>query len=553
MQLSIEVKDLFSRKLNRLHASRNTLYYLPLTFTLIMAFFFSITFNLLGLPLIPSARASSGTTYYVSKNGNNADGRSWATAWNELANIKWSVVKPGDMILLDGGSQSMTYTTTLTVGQSGTRTAPITIERSTDVGRNGQVVLYGGGSPLPYCGQQNYTYQPSQTSHGMVFGTSSWIVIDGMNWGGISIHGFHDNGIDMTGGPGNDTLRNLQIYENGSATHNGNSWNPDTGGHGIYLTGTNLTFERLNIYDNADDEFDTGESPGVHNVTINYSWMHVTRESPLGQGLPFNECVHQDGYQIYDGGTQGNILFENSVVGPGLGEGVILGATCFPPANSCARATINNVTIKNSLFIGKDINIMGYPQVKETGWVIDHVTGVTPGNNRSPLNQALFLQGSNNTVTHSIFYEGNIYVPDGLVGVTGNCQWKTVGGNALGGKTVDPQFVTDISSFNYNTPLATMQNANYALQPSSPCNGAGSSITSVNSFLQLVTGATPALTPTPTPKSTPGSNQKPVVIATSVSPPNNNATVIVVVLGLLIFIGVISLFILFYRKSRHAS
>jgi len=99
MQLSIEVKDLFSRKLKRLHASRNTLYYLPLTFTLIMAFFFSIAFNLLGLPLIPSARASSGTTYYVSKNGNNADGRSWATAWNELANIKWSVVKPGDMIL----------------------------------------------------------------------------------------------------------------------------------------------------------------------------------------------------------------------------------------------------------------------------------------------------------------------------------------------------------------------------------------------------------------------------------------------------------------------
>src|SRR4249919_2511253 len=136
MQLSIKVKDLFSRKLNRLHASRNTLYYLPLTFALIIAFFFSITFNLLGLPLIPSARASSGTTYYVSKNGNNANGQSWATAWNELANIKWSVVQPGDTILLDGGSQSMAYTTTLTVGKSGTRTAPITIERATDAGHN---------------------------------------------------------------------------------------------------------------------------------------------------------------------------------------------------------------------------------------------------------------------------------------------------------------------------------------------------------------------------------------------------------------------------------
>src|SRR5260370_11350022 len=158
MQPSIKVKDLFSRKLNRLHARRNTLYYLPLTFTLIAAFSFSIAFNLLGFPLIPSARASSGTTYYVSKNGNNADGRSWATAWNELANIKWSVVEPGDMILLDGGSQSMTYDTTLTLGKSGTPTAPITIERSTDVGRNVQVVLYGCGSPPPSCGPQNYLY-----------------------------------------------------------------------------------------------------------------------------------------------------------------------------------------------------------------------------------------------------------------------------------------------------------------------------------------------------------------------------------------------------------
>src|SRR5437762_3080102 len=66
-----------------------------------------------------SALAATGTTYYVSKNGNNADGRSWATAWNELNQINWGVVQPGDSILLDGGSSQMTYTTSLTVGKSG--------------------------------------------------------------------------------------------------------------------------------------------------------------------------------------------------------------------------------------------------------------------------------------------------------------------------------------------------------------------------------------------------------------------------------------------------
>ena len=551
MQLSIKVKDLFSRKLNRLHASRNTLYYLPLTFALIIAFFFSITFNLLGLPLIPSARASSGTTYYVSKNGNNANGQSWATAWNELANIKWSVVQPGDTILLDGGSQSMAYSTTLTVGKSGTRTAPITIERATDAGHNGTVILFGGRSTLlPYCGQKNYTYQPAPTSQGIVFGASSWIVIDGMSWDGISIHGFNDNGIDMTGSPSNDTLRNMEIFDNGSAQQSGGIWNPESGSHGIYLTGSNLTFERMNIYDNSDDEFDTGEAAGINNVTINYSWMHVTRESPLAPGLPFNDCTHQDGYQIYNGGVQKHLLIENSVVGPGLGENFILGQS---PNSANDHAVVNDVTLRNVLTIGKDRNILGYPQVLETGWVIDHVTAVTQGSGISGgTYAALFLQGSNNRVTNSIFYDGLVYLPDGLVKAAGNCQWKTTGDtSALGGQTVNPQFTTDISSYNYNTPLATAANADYALRPASTCKGAGSSITSVNRFLQLVSGTT--LTPTPTPKSTPGSTQKPVVIATPTSPPNNNATVYVIVLGFLIFIGVISLFILIYRKSRNSS
>jgi hypothetical protein len=530
-------------------SGRCTLYSLPVTFMIITACFSSLAFNSLGYSFIPSAKASGGTAYYVSKNGNNANGRSWATAWNELANLNWSAVQPGDTILLDGGSQSMTYTTTLTVGKSGTPTAPITIERATDAGHNGAVILFGGRStPLPYCGQKNYEYQPAPTSHGIVFGASSWVVIDGISWGGINIHGFSDNGIDMTGSPRNDTLRNMEIYDNGPAIQSGGTWYPDTGSHGIYLTGSNLTFERMNIHDNSDDEFDTGEPAGVHNITIDLSWLHNTREDPTRSGVAFNDCVHTDGYQIYSGFVQSNITVENSIVGPGLGDNFILGATKRPDGNS---ATINNVTISNVLTIGKDRNILGFPQVLETGWVIDHVTAITQGSGISGgTYEALFLQGSNNTVTNSIFYGGLIYLPDGLVKADGNCHWKTAGDSSvLGGQTVDPQFTTDISSYNYHTHLSTNVNTNFALQPTSPCKGAGSSITSVYSFLQRVT--TP--TPTPMPKSTAGSTQKPVVIATPVSPPTNNATVFVVVLGFLIFIVVISLFIVLYRKSRNSS
>ncbi|HEX5415272.1 MAG TPA: hypothetical protein VFZ25_06385, partial [Chloroflexota bacterium] len=57
-----------------------------------------------------ATRSANGTTYFVSKLGSNGDGRSWATAWNELDQIKWNTVRPGDTIVLDGGQTDMTYT-----------------------------------------------------------------------------------------------------------------------------------------------------------------------------------------------------------------------------------------------------------------------------------------------------------------------------------------------------------------------------------------------------------------------------------------------------------
>ena len=62
---------------------------------------------------------SNAVFFYVSKNGNNNGGRSWATAWNEFDQIEWGKIKPGDFILVDGGAESMTYRTPLVPQQSG--------------------------------------------------------------------------------------------------------------------------------------------------------------------------------------------------------------------------------------------------------------------------------------------------------------------------------------------------------------------------------------------------------------------------------------------------
>ena len=60
--------------------------------------------------------------FYVSKEGNNTDGRSWDTAWNELDQIQWEELQPGDTIVIAGGE----YHTQLDVKKSGTPGLPIT-------------------------------------------------------------------------------------------------------------------------------------------------------------------------------------------------------------------------------------------------------------------------------------------------------------------------------------------------------------------------------------------------------------------------------------------
>src|SRR4051812_16823759 len=96
---------------------------------------------LVGTHMTSAAPPAAGLTYYVSKTGNNANGTSWATAWNELSQINWNVIQPGDTILIDGGASQMVYASTLTVGKSGGAGAPITIRMAPDAGRNGKVVI----------------------------------------------------------------------------------------------------------------------------------------------------------------------------------------------------------------------------------------------------------------------------------------------------------------------------------------------------------------------------------------------------------------------------
>jgi hypothetical protein len=149
-----------------------------------------------------SIAPAAGATYYISRSGSNTDGRSWATAWNELDQIDWSVVQPGDTLLIDGGQQrcnlpvvvtdnsnqptpagcGMEYNTTLAVEASGTVVEPITIRLADESGRNGTARIFGGRSrSLPYCDQAGYS-ATGGTRYGIrIYGRHD-VVIDGTHW-----------------------------------------------------------------------------------------------------------------------------------------------------------------------------------------------------------------------------------------------------------------------------------------------------------------------------------------------------------------------------------
>jgi hypothetical protein len=399
--------------------------------------------------------------YYVSRFGDNRDGLSWETAWNELDQIDWEVVDPGDTILLDGGRFEMVYSSQLTVAKSGVYRMPITIRMATESGRNGQVVIFGGRStPLPYCHQSDYVLQTDGVGKtGILIDSASWIVIDGTRWSGIVIHGHNEHGIELTLGSDNITMRNIEVYDNGTAKRRGLGWNPDSAG--IFFSGSNLTFERFIVHDNGQDAFQSGG--GNENFLLRQSWLYNSRRHPTVDES-FNYCSHTDGMQIYNGGRQSGFLIEHSIIGPGFTNGLILGSIS---QSRQTYAVIDDVTLRDVLLTkAADNNILSYPNTQPKGWILDHVT-VDCSNTKY---ECLYLTGSDHRVTNSIFWGAKILLPEHQVELKDNCQWNTTGAKV--GQVAEPLF----EDMNFNQPFSL---DNYALTPDSPCEGLGSSLTSV--------------------------------------------------------------------------
>lgn len=440
----------------------------------------------------PAPVTATGTVYYVSRLGSNGDAKSWATAWNELDRIDWAVVRPGDTILIDGGSVpcdypvtvtdstnapgpdgcGMEYNTMLAVGANGTADAPITIKLADEPGRNGTARIFGGrATPLGHCGQSSYTATQPGSLFGIFIKGQSHVVIDGSHWSGIMIYGWA-RGAMLSWDADNRhvTLRNAEMFDNGVWQDGGQPSSEAIGG-----SGSGLTFERLILHDNGQDQFQTGYKRPVNDAVFRQCWFYNQRPHPTVPGEPFNHCTHADGIQFYGNLTHENLTIENSIFGPGLMQGVILGDT----------SRINNVIVRNSLFVGYhgDDDNAGFLAkdtiTQDEGYTFDHVTVVRDSEAEW---FSVYSPGSVDQATNCLFVGGR-EVRINAATKTGNFCWDIGDGTGVCNEYADPQF----RDSDYAGVGEGFADFDFTITNPAVPAGTGASITSVAQFLGDVT------------------------------------------------------------------
>jgi len=384
---------------------------------------------------------AQGQTFYVSPNGNGADGRSWATAWKDTTSIAWAGIPAGSTIYLDGGTSRCSVSpydfapASPDPGVScGTRYSPfvvgqddVSILRSTQAGHNGTVVIDGGrDTPLPYCHQPSYSASAG-AAFGIDLGGHTDVVINGQNRSGIVVRGAQD-GVNMGVG-GHDTLANMELFDNGYPTTILGGYNSD--GNNILFNGPANIYDRLLIHDGGQDEFHSASSAvSEGGSVIENSWIGNLRENPLHPGHSFNGpesagCQHVDGVQIFEPGTTiQKLTISWDLFGPGLNQGLY-------PSDGGTGTTFDNVTVSNTLFLDAEShNLMTDTRVNN--WFLNRVTiFATQGGTEIPTN-------GTTRMTNSIKAGGYWYTP-GPKWLARNDIWY--GGERAPGVHMKPQFV----------------------------------------------------------------------------------------------------------------
>ncbi len=446
-----------------------------------------LALSVTALPWQPSSVSAApqpetaGRTFYVSRRGNNADGLSWGTAWNELANINWSAVQPGDTILLDGGSVScpklgpgyscgMVYNSTLSITRSGTSSAPITIRLAGDAGRNGTVIIDGGVTNWPGCADYAPEQRPPSTpgtagmrASGVNFNNSAWVVVDGIKWGGIEVRNHLRSGLTFAASQ-HTTARYIKIH------HNTDPADATNGSIGVNLTyqAAYNTLARSEVFRNGQDAVRNGGDF----FTLEDSYLHD------------QYCNHPDGIQSFvptglpdipdDAGEVRGLVVRRTVFDHIGMQALLLGE------NDGGHNSWNvDVTIEDNLFVNGDYMVKA-KHALSSNWTVRRNTFANVADLAVEWCCATPGASVPMAISDNVFWQVNpgrngFYLPTG----GGDTLFAN---NCVYGTGVRSGNVFETGTINANPLFVDPARGNYALRSGSPCAGKGARVTSVSTL-----------------------------------------------------------------------
>ncbi len=396
----------------------------------------------------PEASGTASTTQMTTTPttaataGGVHDGKTWSTAWRKLSDINWSIIKPGDTIILDGGAKAMVYSTGLYVQKDGTPSAPISIVSSTESGHNGQVVISGKTTGL---------------SHGIDLNSHSNVIIAGNKWKSIRVTYFKGSGVYLGSASQNDVVQNLEVDDNK---------------YGIAVAGAAHRLAQIIVHDNAlniSASLSASNSPTI----LTNSWV-----SNYQAGTTYRA----DGVAVLDtpaSTNAGSLMILNSVIGPGLSTGINVQAT-----------KSGTVYLADCLLLNAEKANLSRVKNSSIGLDVLRLTSfMTHGNYLGQGHAVMqFTELGQDSVRNSVIYGGVVRVTGTQLLGNNNVQYKTEGHTTLlSASQVNPNFNVDVSRIPNMVPVNYLSNLDFGLKQSQSTStvqtGVGSQVTSVRQLL----------------------------------------------------------------------
>ena len=362
------------------------------------------------------------TTFYVSKNGDNSDGLTWETAWNDLDQIQWDQINVGhrDVVVIDGGARRMIYRKTLNVQKFGDHCGIVQISVSDEAGHDGQVVIAPGinanGINVPGSGVR---VNANKRSGMLIWGAKV----------GINVAQDRPFGIDF---------KNIEVARCREA--------------GVQVAESHFftSLTQMIIHDNATNVIAGSGSPGA--TVINKCWIYNN-----------SYRVNSDGVKVIGRNnsppTQG-VRLTDCVLGPGLRDGLNNETPAIP-------------TVKNCLFINATRN-----NVSSASVFLENITSFMARRNPMRMSHSCLkldpsivpYLGPTPRVEKSIFFGGMVEVPLEInpypgapsqpfpINVADNTQFRTTGNTMLLSTTMEnPLFQSRVGKVRPRTPIRILK------------------------------------------------------------------------------------------------